>query len=160
MIILRIETPSGIGCYSSSAKQNAFRAHNFGGCALGVQHPAPEDDTDLFGHWADEFNVFHRAWDAIRYDEHETICEEYSRFGFASPTQYFAWFYTEDARRILQEAGYVVAVYSVPDDCVIHSSRQAVFALDKARVLTRLPCSAPLVEIETTYREAELGLIY
>jgi hypothetical protein len=109
MIIYRVEGPDGIGPYQTLKPDWSSREPELIDLADAVarehsdcpDHPSP--CFDGIGH--------------LR-DEHE-IC------GFSSPDDLKTWF--AGWLRKLHRAGYVVAVYDVPDHGVRHGGHQVVF---------------------------------
>ena len=65
------------------------------------QHPVPEEDSGL-------------DWDTIEYELGFAKNKLY--FGFANLTQLKAWLYRDVWREYLSDYGFVVMVWSLPDD--------------------------------------------
>jgi hypothetical protein len=151
MLVLRVENATRQGCYYSSIFAGAFRAHEQGGCGMDLSiHPTPEHDEEL----CDE-------WKAITDSEHK-IAELYSRFCFTSAEQYFRWFHTKKARRILREEMFSLAIYDVEDAYLIASQHQGIFDLryaENATPLGGIKCDAPIGEIEDALTVAQAGTL-
>lgn len=144
MLIIRIEDPSGAGCYSGRfASNGAERAHRLGDCPLSERHhPEPYRDEGLEDTFSD-----------IEGGTHASITTEGSRFGFNSRQQFHAWFYTSRSREILREMSFVASIYTVPDQYVEEGECQAVFEIAHAQLLQRISCDAPDFEIDAIFRE-------
>jgi hypothetical protein len=137
MLVLRIETATGEGCYTARRPAiSANDAHNDGYCPLDSGlHPNPYDDARLCPQWRKIVG------DSSGY--HPTITNLGNRFGFVSAEQYHRWFYSEESRAILSTS-YQVSVYLVPDDCVAEGDSQCVFEAARAKLLGRFPCDLPI----------------
>jgi hypothetical protein len=136
MIVLRIETEKGDGCYTSYPKNghNAQYAHDNGECPLDFRfHPSPPEDARLFPQWR-------KICGYCDGGAHPTISRLQSRFGFLTVGQMHRWFYTEESREILAQA-HKVSVYLVPDEYVAEGDAQCVYEKTKAKLLGRFPCN-------------------
>lgn len=155
MLILRIEDTDGVGCYTPSWKEGAMYAHERGGCDLEMtgRHPSPSNDRTRVEGATLGHNNFCDAYDDVDRHHHPTIPDPGNRFGFASPEQYHRWFYTPKSRALLKTLGFSASLYGVPDECYIASEHQAVFALHRATLLTRMPTDVDSPTLRITWRQ-------
>lgn len=83
------------------------------------KHPMPVEDPALRG-----------CWDAFQRRHSSSL-----RFGFASPAQMRRWLYKARYRQKLDELGFRLVCYEVPDDLALIGESQAAFVRDKAKRL-------------------------
>lgn len=84
---------------------------------------------------------------------HPTIGSLHSRFAFPTVEAYHRWFYTDDARALLNKLGYSLVAYTVPSSHVVASSRQAIYSYPHASFIGRFRCNAPLEKLKNETRQ-------
>lgn len=118
MFVLRVETFTGEGCYSTGS---IFYIHDDTcPCDLSGEHPMANKDGRLGS-----------IYPAIESGRHPHI--KTWRFCFTSPLQYLSWFYSSAARDKLASSDFILRVYEVPDHAVEVGNCQAVYERTTAR---------------------------
>jgi len=122
-LIYRVETDNGIGPYVSF-----FTAWLQAAVVCGEPeedlHPSPE----------------HSGLGFTKHGE---------RFGFDTLEDVFQWFYAEPIIRALEEDGYGVSVYEVPEHSIARGIRQLKFVLDDAERVSFQPITGLYFERQT-----------
>lgn len=112
MLIWRIEDENGEGMYRSSSR-NVGEVDDTESWSS-ARHPCPNFDDGL-------------GWSDIDCDERDLW-----KFGFATLSQMRQWVYRAKWRRGLDEIGFSLVCYSVPDEFGRRSNFQAIFRADLA----------------------------
>jgi hypothetical protein len=114
--IFRIQHPKlGSGAYGSGVDW-LWTEQGYPG---GDNHPGPNDDDGISGFWSD------LSWPA----------KESYFFGFASMEQYEKWFFMQDWREAMHNAGLKMFIFEVDAKYAVIGKSQAIFQRKFAEVL-------------------------